>query len=262
MIHHAYLQASTSLRHGTTSPCKHARRLPIIGMVCMLMCSIGLIIGENVHPVLKWRIVDESGNWEPYGNVWLHCSMAMFFGLYSVVNLLKHTCLPSAAKFEMIIASLAFGVEGFIFVCHIVLPDNNAKKGMVPHVLLLIPIFVCFFATLCEVFTKNYLLKLSYIRTVAILQQGTWFMQMAFILFKNPWGDEAIDHEYAAVFFSWHLFVNILLLIVVYNVTALIVRQCRSLTSGNGASYSLLDKERDADIGMDDLEEKSSCLQA
>ncbi|XP_041456835.1 transmembrane protein 45B-like [Lytechinus variegatus] len=264
MVHHAYLIQTSSgrlLRHDPSAKSKRRpiQRLPIIGMIVMLLCSVGLIIGENVHPVMKWRFVNETGVWIN-GIVWQHCTMALFFGLYSVVNLLKHTCLPSAAKYEMLFAALAFFVEGFVFLLHTILIKEHSTLSHIVHYLLQIPIWISFFVSLSEAFVKNHHLKLAYIRTVCTLQQGTWFVQMAFILYINQWGDGESDHVYSTLFFSWHIFMNLIILIIVYNVTALIVRRCYSSTLGNDSVYTQLiqSEEQDEKIGLDIIEERGS----
>ena len=114
-----------------------------------------------------------------YGNV-QHTTMFFFFGFAGVFDLIQYhgAALPVNTDYMMMFT--AFCVEGLLFYFHL---DGRPDVDVHLHRLLIIAIGGCAVSTLFEIKTKtNVLLSLS--RSCFVILQGTWFYQIAFVLYS------------------------------------------------------------------------------
>ena len=122
------------------------------------------------------------------------------------------TLLPFIEELEYVMIAMALTVEAILFKFHLVERD---MLDTTIHVLLVYSIYGCIILILAEmVFRKQVLLALG--RAFFMLLQGTWFCQVAFILY-SPIPDQSgvyntkWDHDnhedimLTTCIFTWHM---------------------------------------------------------
>ncbi|XP_072177624.1 transmembrane protein 45B-like [Diadema setosum] len=227
MIQYAYTRVA--LDNGRQRPRSRIlfilHRLPVEGTFIVL-CAIGGFIGEMMYPAPKWTLIGSDGNWK-HPNEWQHCTMYTYFGIYGAVNIMARTCLPAAAPFEKVFGALAFAIEGMLFFFH---THGREELDVQLHFLLVIAIFACFLTTAAEVWRKEDRL-LPLFRFVFTMLQGTWFWHVGIVLYWPPSGeqwdqDSHLNLMFTTVMFTWHLLIDMLVLLFVYGCTSLILRVC------------------------------------
>ena len=227
IIQYAYTRIA--LDNGRLRPrsrCLYAlHRLPVEGALIVFLAVVGFI-AEMMYPAPKWTMIDSEGKWK-HQVEWQHVTMYTYFGIYGAVCVMARTCIPSASKFEKPFGALAFFIEGFLFYFH---THGRNDLDIHIHLMLVVAIFICFLATLGEVWYKDD--QLFYlIRVVFTLLQGTWFWHVGIVLYWPPGGEtwDPEDHlnvMFTTVFFTWHLAIDMLILLFVYGITALILKAC------------------------------------
>ena len=144
-----------------------------------------------------------------------HGTMYIFFlmvGIMKLLNLRLKRLLPNIDELEYVVFAMALTVEAILFKFHLMERD---MLDTTIHVLLVNSIYGCIIMTLVEmVFRKQVLLALG--RAFFILLQGTWFCQVAFILYspipaKSGVYNTKWDHEdhhqimLTTCMYTWHL---------------------------------------------------------
>ncbi|XP_074652575.1 transmembrane protein 45B-like [Tubulanus polymorphus] len=218
---------SSTYRNSATYPlaclCGCFKRYQIEGVIKILVASIG-IFGEVTNSYMQGgRFVVYIGNKQ-------HSTMYAPFIVSGIVDILLHHKVRFVPKNSDYIAlALAFTVEGLLFKFHLF--GRNAIDIQI-HTLLLYAIFCSALAILVQMrFPNNVLAGLT--SAFFVLLQGTWFWQVAFILY-NPrrsgerWSSE--DHEHlmiTTIMFGWHA---LIILIVIFTIGAIVnVFYCRIL---------------------------------
>lgn len=204
----------------------------------------------------------EDGEFKHMGNA-QHATMFFAFGLTGVADLLLFYKAPFAVRgMDYAAAFLALVVEGVLFGFH--LHGFNALETHV-HVLLIYVIFANAVAVLLEMKdTKSPMAALA--RCYCFLLQGTWFWQVAFILY-NPLPGHAWDgngHEslmFSTLYFSWHLLGNLVVTIFV----AMLVYCYNRQYGGKDMAYAALlerPSQAKADATAGDAEDSDDQTQA
>ena len=146
-----------------------------------------------------------------------HVTMYASFGIIGLLALVMDLLppLPQRRQLEYISLVMALVVEAILFKFH--LGGRNAADVAV-HTLLLYTIYATVIVTLLELWLENSLM-LALGRSYLTMLQGTWFIQLGFILY-DPWSKsldemvtlsqdkQALSHHVimgASATFTWHV---------------------------------------------------------
>ena len=141
----------------------------------IIACAIGMA-GE-----IATAFFNNANGWGFYYGNLQHTTMFFFFGLTGVFDLMVKCKVALPEDIDYIMMSLAFAVEGLLFYFHL---DGRAELDTQLHRLLLIAIACNFITSMVEMKLKRNVL-VALLRTFFLFLQGTWFYQIAFILY-NP----------------------------------------------------------------------------
>ena len=139
-----------------------------------------------------------------------HATMYFFFGLIGVIGLLTPSLrrmFPNIEDIRYVALAMAYTVEAVLFKFHLMGRD---MMDTTIHTLLLYSVYGCIIMTLAELtFRKQVLTSLG--RAYFTILQGTWFWQVAFILY-NPFTDHKEwnhgDHHeimLTTCIYTWHV---------------------------------------------------------
>ncbi|KAK2153981.1 hypothetical protein LSH36_280g03004 [Paralvinella palmiformis] len=133
---------------------------------------------------------------------------------------------------------LSFAAEGILFKYHLM---DRDQLDILIHTLLVWVIFLTVLVLVIEMRFRDQVL-VSLTRAYLVLVQGTWFWQIAFILY-NPlphsgnWDPDKRDHLLmSAMIFAWHMAVDFIVMLVIGVIIASYHRR-------NGASHHHSDEE-------------------
>lgn len=148
-------------------------------ILIIVFCIIG-VIGEMATAFHH----HETGYLLYYGNI-EHATMFFFFGLAAVFDLMLHSKLSLPPDMDYVMLCLAFSVEGLLFYFHL---SGRSEVDVQVHKLLILTIFGNIISTLMELkYRTNVVLALT--RALCLILQGTWFFQIAFVLY-SPYDTE------------------------------------------------------------------------
>ena len=194
-------------------------KIPLEAIVKVIFAVLG-IIGELLLSE-SWTLIDKNGKFvADHLNNHGHTAMYSFFGLAGVIDLVKYyRLLPFPLKFDYLVMSAAFWVEGFLFFYHL---HGRPAIDVRLHTILYLIIFITATMFLVDIFLgRKQLILFGLMRAFLVGVQGTWFLQIAFVLHgPNPWKNTPDNVAFLAVVFVWHLFlffaVTLLLFAAVY----------------------------------------------
>ncbi len=229
------------------------RNFDIMGLFAAIAGVIGIFIEIYLGALIHHVSVPVSH--------YQHVTMYFFFVLFGSLSLLKPVLTKNVPEIEdvcYLTLAMSFFVEGILFKFHLFGRDN---LDVVLHTLLIYVIFLSVLITLVEIKYKNSVL-VTLSRAYLTLLQGTWFWQLAFILY-NPihgitqWDSEKHENMMLVVcIFTWHMAAVLLGMMGIGMVIAFINRRSQSYpyitglsmqaTSGNGY-VSLLDQSNDVE---------------
>lgn len=202
------------LCHGPT-----LSKIPVEPMAKVILAVIGVL--AELPFSHSTTLIDENGelvgkNLRNYG----HAMMYVFFGLSGVVDLVMwYNILPLPPKFDYLVLSLAFWVEGFLFYFHLHARDElNVRL----HAILYIIVFVTAIVFFISAISDQFLAFMGFVKVYLLSLQGTWFIQIAFVLYgPNPWENDHKNVEFTGIVVSIHAFVLFAILltgqIIVYD---------------------------------------------
>ena len=200
-------------RSTVTSPCcccpSKVRDWPWEGAVIIFFTAVGFTL-EIITGFMHGKFV-HIGNGQ-------HATMFFFFGLAGFVSILlavQWQAAPQGLDYAMM--TLAFGVEALLFRVHIM---GRPPLDFLLHTLLVYAVFACCAMCLLELkYPHNPLIRLA--RAYFTFLQGTWFWQIAFVLY-NPmpgavaWEDD--DHDQMMIItmmFAWHMAVVLIIMLFI-----------------------------------------------
>ena len=165
--------------------CSCCLRWEVEGFIKILLCIVG-ICGELATAF-------NDGHFAYLGNG-QHATMFFFFALSGFVDILVHYKVPLPPNIEYFAVILAFIVEGILFKFHL---HGRSDLDISIHTLLVIAVFSTVVSFILEVRYKDKVL-VALLRAFTVLVQGTWFIQIGFILYNplpgaQPWNGE--DHD-------------------------------------------------------------------
>ncbi len=190
-----------------------------------------------------------------------HITIFLFFLLFGLVSLITPTLRKSIPEMEdvcYLVMAMAFFVEGIIFKFHLF---GRNDLDVIAHTLLYNVVFLTVLIIILEINYKNSVL-LTLLRAYLTLLHGTWFWQLAFILYNPLQGVTPLDsdkHENLMLIvcmFTWHMGAGLFGMMMTGLIVALIYRRSRlypgitglSMQTKNENMYlSLLDPSNDSD---------------
>ena len=209
-------------------------RISMEGFFKILVTSVG-IIGELIAATepLRENSVGLRGdlNGVYVGDI-QHVSMYMFFLLSGIVDCLIHNqCIKLPFSLDYIVSALAFSAEFILFYFHVSAGQDLLERCL--HTLLLWAIFACVCTVLLEMNFRQSLLC-GYARAFAVFLQGTWFYQVAFILYpvlptQRHWESNDANVMYAALFFTWHWILVAFLMLSIVVMTSSASSMCHGV---------------------------------
>lgn len=172
----------------------------------------------------EWTITDRHGNFIHLNN-FEHATMFSFFLLSGVVEILVACRLPCQLPdgIDRLALCLAFTVEGLLFMYHLD-PGSRSELDIRLHVLLCYAILGCSLSLLLELWHRDSILAVL-TRAFFTSLQGSWFIQVAFILYgpSSAWwensGHGKASTDFVGMAFCWHLFANSLVVLVLFYLT-------------------------------------------
>ena len=225
-------------------PVPYLGALPLEPFLKVTTTSVGIITELTKG---DWSLIDRDDLFGMYVfahlNNFTHASMYAVFFLAALVEILRFYSLlflpPSA---EHLLSSLAFFVVGELFYFHI--HDGRSVLDQNLHFFIYILAFSISFVLLLEAGNRRCFV-LFMARTVLIVLLGTWFIQVAHVLYgANPWKDTASNRAFVAIAFTWHilalLFTILCSLLLVSLFTRISCRSCcgRSLAADGNVTLN------------------------
>lgn len=230
-------------------PFKRLREIPMEPMVKIIATLIGFFLELKAG---NWRFTNQQGDFTSINNQ-AHCAMYTVFMIWSTVELLvfyKVLNLPSGS--EHVFASIAFIVEGILFLFHV---DGRPKLDQQLHSLLYMVILVTAVVLLLEAWAQTSLLLLL-IRVFLIQLQGTWFIQIAHCLYgHHPWKNTSSNRGFVGIAFSWHVVAILIFMIASSTIVSL---TCKAFNCCNKQQHLLgnpkiVAKDREENLEMASL---------
>uniref|UniRef100_A0A6A7GB76 Transmembrane protein n=1 Tax=Hirondellea gigas TaxID=1518452 RepID=A0A6A7GB76_9CRUS len=133
-----------------------------------------------------------------------HITMYMFFNIAASISILRHYRYPLPADIEYICMSLAYFIEGLLFFYHL---HGRPHMDVQVHIFL---VYVTGFSTVAALVEMKYRHNVipALARAYFTCLQGTWFYQVAFILYP-PFGPtwDVNDHMQimlTTLIYAWH----------------------------------------------------------
>ncbi|XP_033105790.1 transmembrane protein 45B-like [Anneissia japonica] len=201
---------------------RYLSQKPVEGISIVVVALVG-VFGENMHPAPKWRLFDAVTGDFVHMNVWQHCTMYVYFGLYGMIKIIGQAYVPKLLKYSTVFLSLAFGIEGLLFYYHV---HGHDDLDIHIHMLLVLAAFGCCILAFLEFrFPDEPIYRLT--RILFTMVQGTWFWMIGTVLYQPPSGKKwsPDDHEnlmFLTTAFTWHVLVSMGVLTIIYH----IVRKC------------------------------------
>uniref|UniRef100_A0A3Q3X136 Transmembrane protein 45B n=1 Tax=Mola mola TaxID=94237 RepID=A0A3Q3X136_MOLML len=140
---------------------------------------VGIMVEQFVESGPHAHLYDKGQNsWVKLMN-WQHSTMYLFFGIFGIVLAVVTASKSLPVGVDRLALSIALFVEGFLFYYHV---HNRPILDAHIHSLLLVAVFVGSASTMLELFIRDNIILELFGGCMFILQ-GSWFYQVAFVLF-------------------------------------------------------------------------------
>lgn len=185
------------------------------GAIAIFMALTGMA-GEQFISGGPSLILYKDGQWNQILG-WHHTTMYFFFGLQGVTQIICYTTNVLPLCLSKLMLSNAIFVEAFIFYNH------THGREMIDHFVHELLVYITVFSGLVafmEFLSKNNVL-LELLRSSLILLQGTWFWQIAFVLYppngRAKWNLSDIENKmFLSMCFCWHYAAILVIIGVMY----------------------------------------------
>ncbi|XP_005093342.1 transmembrane protein 45B isoform X2 [Aplysia californica] len=198
--------------------CGRLKNLPLESFVKILVSTIGCV-GEIVTGY-EW-----TGDHFGMNNA-QHATMFFFFGLSGVVDVFSHYKRTLVPDLDYIVSIIALFVEWLLFRFHL---HGRSSLDSQVHMLLVYAIFLNIVVVAAEIKYRNSVLC-PLARGYFFLLQGSWFWQIAFILYSplpnSHWSSE--DHDQimlSVLIFSWHCAADLVVVLLAGMILSVIYRK-------------------------------------
>ncbi|KAG9482060.1 transmembrane protein 45B [Eleutherodactylus coqui] len=207
------------------------RRLELIeGVMKVVFTFIGILAEQFVPDGPHMHLVQDH-SWVKLMN-WQHSTMYFFYGLSGIIDILTYFPLNVPQGLDRLSLALAVFIEGLLFYFHV---QNRPPLDQHIHSLLLIAVFGGSISIMIEVFLKDHIVLEMFRSSLAILQ-GSWFWQIAFVLYPlggAPEWDQT-DHEnimFITMCFCWHYAVSLIIIAINYMLVYWCMRRNKDLAA-------------------------------
>ncbi|XP_012879591.1 PREDICTED: transmembrane protein 45A-like isoform X1 [Dipodomys ordii] len=180
------------------------QRVELVEGIILIFMALSGIGGEQFLNGGPSLILYKEGQWNQLDG-WHHCTMYFFFGLMGVSKVLCSTINSLPGSLVKLMMSNALFVEGFIFYNH---THGREMLDIFVHQMLCLVVLLAGIVSFLEFLTKNNVL-LELLRSSLLMLQGTWFWQVAFVLYP-PNGSpkwDLKDHNnrmFLSICLCWH----------------------------------------------------------
>ncbi|XP_078616252.1 transmembrane protein 45B-like [Branchiostoma floridae x Branchiostoma japonicum] len=216
----------------------------------------GMFLEQHVG---QWTLIDPVTSEFHMVGIWQHTTMYLFTALNGFCDIVIALRAPVPSGIDHVSLSMAYAVEGLLFFYHV---HGRTGVDVRLHMLLVLAAGLCAVVSGLEAWKPGTLL-LPMLRTAFTLQQGTWFWQIAFILYPPFPGHDCplctqdgaphwdLDsHEnmmFVSMAFCWHLLGVLLFMCVVYTLVYRIY-QAKEKQLGTDMELGPLQTHSDSDM--------------
>ena len=244
------MKANTPFYNSVTYPCPmHGRcvRWPLEGAVKV----VGTIVGM-VAELFASTNYGSAGKVVYMGDL-QHVTMYAFFCLSGIVDIVSsYDKVPKGLDY--LASALAFAAEGILFKFHL---HGRDLLDVTLHTLLVYVIGACVVTTLLEMQWRQSVMA-ALVRAFFVFLQGTWFIQVGFILY-NPihgakhWDQKSHDSQViAAMVFAWHL-LGVFLAMAGIAILSRLVYKTRCRPTTEDIAYELLSSSDDDTASAEEI---------
>ena len=213
----------SKLIHPLWYPCPgHGKlsKFPVEPVIKVVFAILGVI--AELPASKATALFDEKGEFVPsHVDNYAHTAMYSFFGLTGVVDLVMvYKLLPLPPKFDYLVFSMAFWMEGLLFFFHLHGRDElNVRLHTILYIVILVSGAVFFLAAISDQFFQI----TGFLKAYLLSLQGSWFFQIGFVLFgPNRWKNVPSNVEFVGIAFALHA----IILIVMHLSGHIICYQC------------------------------------
>ena len=183
--------------------CERLSRIPMEPLIKVILALGGIMV--ELPFAKSATLFDKNSGEFLSANLpnYQHAMMYCFFGLTGIVELvIWYDILPLPPKIDYLAMAFAFWMEGFLFSVHLHGRDElNARLHSILYVIIFITAAIFTLATFCD----QVLPFLSFVKIYLLSLQGTWFFQIAFVLYgPKPWKNIHSNVEFVAIAFALH----------------------------------------------------------
>jgi len=182
---------------------------PVVKICLSLIGSLMELTGAH------WTLFNEEGEFEHESmNNFSHATMFSFFILSGAVDIMQHYGILDGRTFSKIghlMMALAFFIEGLLFYFHL---DGRSALDSHAHSIIY---SLCFATSITYVAESIWMecALLGLFRCFLVILQGSWFYQIAFMLYgPSKWSEKShAAAMFAPIVFAWHCLALIVLCI-------------------------------------------------
>ena len=191
-------------------PCRRLRKIPLEPLLKLIGGLIGIVAELSG---IRFQLVGENSEFQK-PNKFAHSTMYGFFAFSGLVEILnRYNITQFSREAEYVVFSSAFWVEGTLFAFHL---HGRDMFDVRIHTLLCIVIYLAALVILLEACLPRFRRELFMARTIFVLTQGTWFLEIGYTIYgSNKWFEGAkkdlteeelmLDTEVITVSIMWHL---------------------------------------------------------
>lgn len=198
------------------------KRFPAEPFLKVIAATVG-IIAELTKG--EWSLINKAGHFSHLNN-FSHATMFSIFLLSAIVEILRfYNILFLPAASDHALSSMAFFLVGELFYFHI---EGRSELDQKLHIVLYTVAFSIAVVILLEAWQRrSFVLFIT--RTFLVLLLGTWFLQIAHVLYgSHPWKDIISNRAIVVVIFSWHVLGLLVMLICSLVLVSICIRVKRS----------------------------------
>lgn len=198
------------------------KRFPAEPFLKVIAAMVG-IIAELTKG--EWSLINKAENFSHLNN-FSHATMFSIFLLSAIVEILRfYNILFLPAASDHALSSLSFFLVGELFYFHI---EGRSELDQKLHIVLYTVAFSIAVVLLLEAWhSRSFVLFIT--RTFLVLLLGTWFIQIAHVLYgSHPWKDISSNRAIVVVIFSWHVLGLLAMLICSLVLVSICIRVKRS----------------------------------
>jgi len=219
------LKRESELQRRSTLPTPCCPRIPLESIFKVILPFCGILVETifNWDPDHARVVVDLIHVHDPEDFSRLqHTTMYSFFLLSGIVDLCIY-CVRFPKNCSKLFLVIAFVIEGMLFYYH---TEHREPLNQRAHSILTLCIFGCAICAAIRMYCVDNL-QLNAGLGFFITLQGTWFYQVAFVLYgKNSesWMEDEMGPMYMGFALSWHVLIIIIVMLLTWVLMAQITK--------------------------------------